>query len=538
MNKNQLIVRASFLKRITAKLASKNKLFSLILLTSLLILPAGNSIGQKTFNFEQVVAKAQKLMEQPYNPKAGLIPKFLLDIKYDAWRDIRFRPTRALWRNENLPFNVQFFHPGLYFPRAVTINVIEPNGMTKKVPFSTEFFEYEKMAAPLKKKIPANLGFAGFRLHYPINTPTYLDEVIVFLGASYFRAVAQYSNYGLSARGISINTVGSTPEEFPYFTEFWLVKPTPGSKEITIYALLDGESVTGAYQFVVRPGKDTQVDVNATIFLRKEVERLGLAPLTSMFFFGENTNFRPINDFRPEVHDSDGLQIALGSGEWLWRPLKNPRAITNNWFFTTNPQGFGLIQRDRDFDHYQDLEAHYEKRPSVWITPKGEWGEGWIVLLQIPSNKEFDDNINTLWVPAKPPVPKQPFHFAYTMSWHYPDNTRPPGGKVVATRTADGKTKQSQKFIIDFAGGKLEAIPAEKPLTAIISADPRAQIVEYQLQKNIITNGWRLVFEVKVENEELLQKVLQGTAPAIELRAFLKDGEEVLTETWSYAIQP
>ncbi|MCX8012562.1 MAG: glucan biosynthesis protein, partial [Desulfobacterota bacterium] len=425
MSKNQWNVNHNFLGKTKGKLVWGNK-FSAILLTFLLILP-GRGIAQKNFTFEQVVAKAQKLLDHPYNPKAGLIPKFLLDIKYDAWRDIRFRPPKALWRNENLPFNVQFFHPGLYFPRAVTINVVESNGISKKIPFSTELFEYEKMAAPLKKKIHSNLGFAGFRLHYPINTPTYLDEVIVFLGASYFRAVAQYSNYGLSARGISINTVSSAPEEFPYFKEFWLVKPSSEAKEITIYALLDGESVTGAYQFDVYPGKDTKVEVKATIFLRKEVDRLGLAPLTSMFFFGENTNTRPINDFRPEIHDSDGLQIEFGSGEWLWRPLKNPQAIINNWFYTINPKGFGLIQRDRDFDHYQDLEAHYEKRPSAWISPKGEWGEGWVVLLQIPSNKEFDDNINALWVPAKPLAPKQPFSFAYTMSWHFPDSTRPPG---------------------------------------------------------------------------------------------------------------
>ena len=510
---------------------------SRLCLFTLVLASSGTAVSQQNFTFDQVVAKAQQQVQEPYNPKDGLIPDFLLNIKYDAWRDIRFRPAKALWRDENLPFNVQFFHPGLYYPREVTINVVGPRGI-KKIPFSTDLFNYEKMSAPLKKKIPSDLGFAGFRLHYPINTSTYFDEVIVFLGASYFRAVAQNSNYGLSARGLSINTVSSTPEEFPYFKEFWLVKPLPGAKQITIYALLDGESVTGAYQFIVHPGKETLVEVKSTIYLRKKVDRIGIAPMTSMFFYGENTNTRPLNDFRPEIHDSDGLQIALGSGEWLWRPLKNPGAITNNWFFTTNPAGFGIIQRDGDFDHYQDLEAHYEKRPSLWIAPKGPWGEGWVVLLQIPSHREFDDNMNALWVPAHPPEPKQPLSFDYTMSWHYPDATRPPAGRVVATRTADGKTKHAQKFVIDFVGGDLEAIPATKPLTAVVSVDPRAKLVEQQLQKNIITNGWRLVFEISLENEALLQKVLQGAEPAIELRAFLKDREKVLTETWSYTLQP
>jgi glucans biosynthesis protein len=495
------------------------------------------AFAQQNFTFKQVVAKAQQLVQEPYNAKAGLVPDFLLNIKYDAWRDIRFRPAKSLWHNENLLFTAQFFHPGMYFPRAITINVVDPSGV-KPVPFSTDLFMYEKSAAPLRKKVPSQLGFAGFRLHYPINTPDYCDEVIVFLGASYFRAVAQNSNYGLSARGISINSVSPVPEEFPHFKEYWLVKPVPGDKQITLYALLDGESVTGAYQFIVQPGKETLVDVKSTIFLRKKVERLGIAPMTSMFFYGENTNTRPANDFRPEIHDSDGLQIALRSGEWLWRPLKNPAATTNNWFSTTNPTGFGLINRDLDFDHYQDLEARYEKRPSIWISPKGSWGEGWVVLLQLPSRLEFDDNMNALWVPAHPAEPKQPMSFDYTMTWHYPGAGRPPAGQVVATRTADGKTKFSQKYVIDFAGGDLESIPGDKHLTAVVSVDPRAKLVEQQLEKNIITKGWRLVFEISLENEALMQKVLQGTEPAIELRAFLKDSEKVLTETWSYALQP
>jgi glucans biosynthesis protein len=506
--------------------------------SSLLVLALSNAaFAQPNFSYDQVVAKAQQLVQKPYDPKAGLVPDFLLNIKYDAWRDIRFKPAKSLWQNEHLMYTAQFFHPGLYFPRAITINVVDASGV-KPVPFSTDLFEYEKAAAPLKKKVPSQLGFAGFRLHYPLNTPTYFDEVIVFLGASYFRAVAQNSNYGLSARGISINSVSPFPEEFPHFKEYWLVRPLPGAKQITIYALLDGESVTGAYQFIVQPGKETLVEVKSTIFLRKKVDRLGIAPMTSMFFYGENTNTRPVNDFRPEIHDSDGLQIALGSGEWLWRPLKNPGVITNNWFFTTNPVGFGLIQRDCDFEHYQDLEARYEKRPSLWVAPKGKWGEGWVVLLQIPSHLEFDDNMNALWVPAHPPEAKQPLSFDYTMSWQYPDKTRPPAGQVVATRTADGKTKNAQKFVVDFAGGELESIPTDKPPTAIVSVDPRAKLVEQQLEKNIITNGWRLVFEISVDKEVFLQKVLQGSDPAIELRAFLKDGEKVLTETWGYALQP
>lgn len=531
--------RGGFLKTTASSLfrvMEKKRSVLLVALTILVGVGASAWAGEP-FTYGQVVARAQELVRAPYDAQAGNVPKFLMEINYDTWRDIRFRPAKALWRDEQLPFNAQFFHPGLYYGRAITVNVVSDKGV-KKVPFSTDFFEYEKLSAPLKKKITSDLGFAGFRLHYPINTATYLDEVVVFLGASYFRAVAQDSNYGLSARGLSVNTAVAPGEEFPYFREFWLVKPQPEAKEITIYALLDSASVTGAYRFIVKPGKATVVEVKSTIFLRKKVEKLGIAPLTSMFFYGENTNQRPDNDFRPEIHDSDGLQICLESGEWLWRPIKNPAVNTSNWFSATNPRGFGLIHRDRDFDHYQDLEAHYEKRPSVWIVPQGDWGEGSVELLQFHSRREIDDNLNTLWVPARPAEPLQPMSFNYTMYWHYPDDTRPPAGRVVATRTADGSSALRQKFVVDFAGGRLETIPADRPLGALISVDPRATLVEQQLQKNIITKGWRLVFQVEVRSEEMLLKILKGTEPALEFRAFLKDGEEVLTETWSYALQP
>lgn len=515
-----------------------------ILLVPLFFTLPGAALAAKNFTFDLVTAKAEKLVQKPYNPTEGVVPKFLLDISYDNWRDIRFKPAKALWKDEDAPFTAQFFHPGLYFGRKVTINVVEATKGVRKIPFSTDLFEYEKTAAPLKKKITSDLGFAGFRLHYPINTATYRDEVIVFLGASYFRAVAQHSNYGLSARGIAINTFAAVPEEFPYFKEFWLVKPAPDAQEMTIYALLEGPSITGAYQFVVKPGTATLVEVKSTLFMRNKVEKLGIAPLTSMFFYGENNNCPPLDDFRPEVHDSDGLQILTGSGEWIWRPLRNPSALLDNWFSVVNPKGFGLLQRDLDFDHYQDLEAHYEKRPGVWITPMGDWGAGSVELIQMPSIREIDDNVNALWVPAQPPEPKQPRSYNYIMSWHFPDDTRPPAGRVVATRTAiggniiDGGNRLVRKFIVDFEGAELATIPAEKEITPVVTVDPRAKLLEQQVHKNGITNGWRLVFQVSVESEDLLSKVLKGSEPAVELRAFLKDGEKVLTETWSYAIQP
>jgi glucans biosynthesis protein len=509
-----------------------------VLCSLLLVLADVPSLSEAkaAFNLQNVIDQASKLAKKPYQDRQGQVPEFLLKIKYDDWRDIRFKTDQALWLNDNLPFTVQFFHPGLYYTRTVNIYTVDSAGV-KPVPFSSELFDYGKNE--FKDRVPSNLGFAGFRIHYPINTPTYRDEVIVFLGASYFRAVAKKQSYGLSARGLAIDTALASGEEFPSFSDFWLVRPAPKDQKITIYALLNSPSVTGAYRFIVQPGKETIVDVTSRLFIRKKPEKLGIAPLTSMFLYGENSLQRPAEDFRPEVHDSDGLLIANRSGEWIWRPLQNPKNLMINDFQSPDPVGFGLVQRDVDFDHYQDLEARYETRPSVWISPVGKWGEGRVELIQIPTDTEINDNIITFWIPERLPEKEKPLWFSYRMHWGYASSNRPPGGRVVATRLAKGRDAKTKKFIIDFAGERLDSLPPDKPLTAVVTVDPRAKLIEQQLHKNSVTGGWRLVFQISFDEPSSIEKVLPpGKRPALELRAFLKLGDSALTETWSYAFQP
>ena len=499
-----------------------------------LLLCDGSSVS--AFSLQNVIEQASKLSKKPYKDHQAQIPEFLMTIKYDEWRDIRFKGDQALWLKEKLPFTVQFFHPGLLYNRTVSIYTVD-SAAVRPVPFSPDLFDYGDN--DFKDRIPSNLGFAGFRLHYPINTDTYRDEVIVFLGASYFRAVAARQSYGLSARGLAIDTGVPSGEEFPYFSHFWLVKPAAGDQKITFYALLDSPSCTGAYRFVVQPGKDTIVDVTSRLFLRKKPEKLGIAPLTSMFFYGENSLPRPLDDFRPEVHDSDGLLISNRSGEWIWRPLQNPRTLLITSFQAPNPAGFGLLQRDVEFDHYQDLEARYETRPTLWISPVGNWGEGRVELIQIPSDSEYNDNIGAFWVPDRLPEKDKPFWFSYRMVWGRPTSIRQPVARVVATRVARTKDSKVKKFVLDFSGEKIESLAADKPITALVTVDPRARLLEQQLYKNSVTGGWRLVFEVMVEETTSIEKILPpAKKPALELKAFLKLGDNVLTETWSYAFQP
>jgi len=492
--------------------------------------------AQASFDFYSVVNKARDLAKEPFREPANKVPEFLLKIGYDAWRDIRFEPEQALWQNDKLHFTVQFFHLGMMYDRPITINIVK-SGVISRVPFSSDLFTYGKN--DFREKVPDELGFAGFRLHYPINTKDYHDEVIVFLGASYLRALAENQQYGMSARGIAIDTALSHGEEFPYFKEFWIVKPSPSAGEITIYALLDSNSLTGAYRYIVKPGKETLINVKSTLFLRKEVDKLGIAPLTSMFFYGENTNQRPTDDFRSEVHDSDGLLVISRPGERLWRPLRNPRTLQIDTFDAPDPVGFGLLQRDQDFDSYQDLEARYDLRPSVLITPTAKWGEGHVELIQIPTDNEMNDNIIAFWVPSRLPNPGQPISYSYSMRWHFPDKMRlQPLGHVAATRTARGKQERFKKFIIDFEGEPLQSFPPDKALTGVVMVDDRTRLVEQQLYKNRVSKGWRLVFEILVKQDDSIDRLLVPKKLPLELKAFLKERDRAVTETWSYAFQP
>jgi glucans biosynthesis protein len=482
----------------------------------------------RAFDLEDVARTAAAIAREPYRERAHAVPKWLLvgSLTYDQWRDIRFRPDHALWRAEGLPFQVQLFHPGLYFDRAVRVNVVDGRG-AHEVPYSPELFDLGKNR--FGPRVPRDLGFAGLRIHAPLKTPAYFDEVAVFLGASYFRALGRDNVYGQSARGLAVDTAEPRGEEFPRFIEFWLVKPAPDAKSLTLYALLDGPSASGAYRFEVTPGVQTRMAVDARLYVRRAGAKLGIAPLTSMFFFGENGP-RGLEDFRPEVHDSDGLQLHLGSGEWLWRPLDNPARLDLASFQTSGLRGFGLVQRDLAFASYQDLETREELRPSTWVEPRGDWGAGHVELVEIPTATELVDNIVAYWVPAAPVRAGDALSFSYGLSWGSADAIRPPAGRAVATRRDRGSVHsdhEGYRYIVDFEGGALGALPAEPPPKAIVDASRGVVPYDVTVYKNAVTGGFRLAFQIKPA----------GVAP-VELRAFLKKGEDVLTETWSSVWHP
>ncbi len=501
---------------------------------------APKPLPSSSFTLDRVTEKAMEMAGKPYEDSQDHPPDFLDKITYDQWRDIRFKPDRALWKDENLPFQVHFFLGGFVYNRRVHVNVVEGDSV-KEISVNPDDFDFGSNT--FDHQAVTSFGFAGFRLHYPLNKPDYHDELVVFLGASYFRALGQGHRYGLSARGLAIDTAEAGGEEFPFFKEFWISKPGPQDNQIEIFALMDSQSLTGAYHFVIYPGKDTAMDVDAKLFFRKQVKKLGVAPLTSMFLYGENEPGKMREkDFRPEVHDSDGLYIRLANEDRTWRPLINPEKLFVNSFSSDNLQEFGLLQRDVKFENYQDLEARYELRPSVFVEPKripGDgsfWDQGRIELVQIPTDREINDNIVAYWVSSRPFEPGQSAVFSYRMRWAHPEKESPVAW-VDSVRVWRPEEHRCH-FVVDFAGGEIASLGPGAPLEPDVKLmGEGAQIVEKVLFKNEATGGWRLVLTVEREKREGFQKVLPEGEMVLELRAtILKEGRPV-SEAFSYAVR-
>lgn len=481
------------------------------------------------FTFTAVQRVAQQRAARPYVKPAEILPDSLNRLSYDQYRDIRFKPELALWRGQGL-FEVQFFHRGSSFKPKVAISEVTDEGV-RPVHYDSGQFDFGPLTQPVK--LPPETGFAGFRVHFPLHTPQYRDEIIVFLGASYFRVLGRNQVYGISARGLAIDTALPKGEEFPSFTDFWLVKPEPESRTLTIYAVLDSPSVAGAYRFDVHPGGATQVEVTSELYPRRAIEKLGVAPMTSMFLFGENRGERQFDDFRPEVHDSDGLLSQTGVGEWIWRGLGNPRSLRVSRFMDENPRGFGLSQRDRDVAHYEDNESRFQQRPSYWIEPKGDWGKGGVELVEIPSDEEIHDNIVSYWVPSGTIRARKPLRFSYVLSAYSYNPRLPPGGKVIATRMGSANVGSAsnrapegmRRVLVDFAGGDLDGLNERQPVRAEVSASSgEVSAVTVERQPNGL---WRAAFRLKPS----------GHRP-VDMRCYLTLYGEVLTETWTYLWNP
>ncbi len=480
------------------------------------------------FDFEVLQYRAKTLAAKPYAERPSRVPESLRNLTYDQYRDVRFNPASAWWRRERLAFQLQFFHPGFIYNRTVQLSEVT-NGKVEPIRYEKDLFNFG--ANRSLGSIPGDMGFTGFRIHNQLNSPEYFDELAVFQGASYFRALGKGMRYGLSARGLALNTGEPGGEEFPSFEEFWIERPVDKANRITVYALMDSPSVAGAFRFIITPGPSTVMEVKSAIYRRKNVALFGVAPLTSMFWFGETAS-NHYEDLRPEVHDSDGLLLQRGNGEWLWRPLGNPKGIRVAAFADNNPKGFGLIQRDRKFESYEDLEAHYHERPSTWVEPIGSWGEGDVRLVELPTPDETQDNIVAFWVPKTLPALGEPLSLEYKLHWFMEGKggRTPPAGYVVSTRIGRSATHEPElvRFWVDFTGNYLSNQKATPEISASVSVGAGATLVHQSVEKNPANGSWRVAFALKPD----------GSGRPVELRCYLKRPPHILTETWSYLWNP
>jgi glucans biosynthesis protein len=492
-------------------------------------------------DLKYVAQRALERAQKPFHSPRADLPRVLRqeNLDYDKYREIEFRHDRALWAAEDLPFRVEFFHPGYLYQEPVHVNEFTPT-YVQPIRFVQDFFNYR--ALHIQNEIPANTGYAGFKVLHPLNNPNTWDELGSFLGASYFRLLGRDQRYGSSARGLAINCGGNGPEEFPIFTDWWLGKPQPDDRTLKLFAILDGPSCTGAYEFDIRPGATTVADVKAVLYFRERkdvlaydtnqspVKTIGLAPITSMFWFGKNSEHK-FDDYRPEVHDTDGLLAHMGSGEILWRPLDNPPAMRHQVFHAPDIRGFGLLQRERNFIAYQDTFNFYQQVPSVWIETVGDWGDGDLHLVELSTIYEGLDNIVAFWDPKDKPAPLKACRFGYRLSWQSgAADLKLSENRVVSMRVGlDAHFENTRQFVMDFVGPKLEAVPDSEPPAAIANCSANAAIVDNLVLRNPFLNGWRVVLKMQPK---------PGNTDPVDLRCTLQKGTNILSETWTYQWSP
>lgn len=509
------------------------------LVVSILLLgaPAMAQEPSMGFGLESLTARAKALAEAPYVAPVTSLPDAFAKLQFADYQKIQPRRDRFAWVDQDTPFKLAFYHQGMQFNTPVKINEIV-DGAVREIPYDPSCFDFGDLH--FEPEQTSKLGWAGFRVLFPVNEPGKYDEVMSVLGASYFRVIGKGQVYGLSGRGLAIDTGLPIAEEFPAFREFWIRRPAPHEQNVTIFALLDSPRAAGAFEFVLTVGEKTLLDVKARVFLRDGTApaALGIAPLTSMFLHGPNQPATTQN-FRPAIHDSNGLMVHTGTDEWIWRPLNNPATVAVSSFAVTSPKGFGLLQRGREFSRYEDLKDRYDLRPSAWIEPVNDWGKGYVRLIEIPTADETNDNIVTLWVPEALPARGTPLHFDYRIHWTMDEPALQKSGPAYVGQTmrTTGEIYHSNlirahdgtiAFLVDFTGPTLGALPQSSPVTAHVSANDNVEIVGSEVRPHPVLKGWRLIYRVKIKD----------VGKVSELRAALGLEGQTLSETWSYQIAP
>lgn len=481
-------------------------------------------LAPRPFSFERLIDQTRALAKAAYVAPAAL-PEALTNLGHEAYAKLRFKPEAEIWANSPA-YRLRLFMPGGPYKSAVRINLVS-DGMARPIRLDPAMFDLSSLEQPID--LPPELGFAGFRVVYPFERPDNFTELLTFLGYSYFRALGRGTNFGTSARGLALNTGLGRQEEFPVFREFWLQEPSQPSDPLTIFALLDSTNVAGAFRFDIVVRENTRIAVDANLFFRGDVEQVGVAPLTGMFFFGPNDR-ADVDDYREAAYSSSGLLHWAGSGEVLWRPFVNPSDLRMSVFADENPRGFGMAQRPRDPKAYDDIESAFQLKPNVWVEPRGTWGKGSVRLIEIPTPDENNQNIVAFWTPADPVKAGQEVRMSYALVWSLPPAIAPGLATVATTRIGDARRLDGslrdgvRTIVIDYD------VPAADQMPPLDKIQPdvwigNGEIESTQLEANPINGGWRLIMAVR-----------PGSSDAVEMRVVLEENERALSETWLYRL--
>ena len=496
------------------------------------------------FSWNGLIEEAKQLAHQPYRPSLQPDLDVLEKIDWAAHGQIRFKPEDALFADGPGQYPVEFFHPGRFFQYSVQMYRLDRPLAAEQQHASVREILYDRNQFEMPSDSPAKrMGsqtrYAGFRIQEsrtagPSRPDWRYNDWAAFLGASYFRAIGDEYQYGLSARGIAVNVVEQgKPEEFPAFTRFYFEPGKENSNTVIVYALLDGPSLAGAYRFAMTRETGVVMDIEANLFLRKDIARFGIAPATSMYWFSDKDKAFQ-TDWRPEVHDSDGLALWTGANEHIWRPLNDPKGINISYFSDNNPRGFGLVQRERRFGEYLDA-VHYERRPSLWVEPLDNWGEGTVQLVELHTEEELYDNIVAMWVPREKAVAGSSHRLRYRLHWAAEVPFKTPLARCVATRIGRGgepanRPRGVHKFVVEFRGEELDNLPqGAVPEAVLTTSRGKISNVATEPVPDGVPGHWRTLFD--------LGDLTEAENP-VEIRLFLRHFGETLSETWLYQFNP
>ena len=463
-----------------------------------------------------VVELARAFATRPFAAPANDLRDPFAGLTYEQYVGIRTKPGAAIWVGENKGFSLEPLHRGPIFTTPVDLFVIE-NQIPRRIAYDQGRFDYGSVK--VTEKLP-DMGFSGFRILRAMDGAGEA-EVAVFQGASFHRAAAPGQNLGVTARGLAIRTADTRGEEFPIFRSFWIERPALGDNALVIHALLDSQSVTGAYRFTLRPGEATIIDTELTLFPRVDIDHFGLAGLAAASLFTPLDRRRP-DDVRTMVAETNGLQMLTGKEEWLWRPASNRVNLQVSAFVDANPKGFGFLQRNRDIGAYQDDDQRWEKRPSLWIEPLGEWGEGAVQLVEIPSESEINGNIVAYWRPKQPLVAGKEATFAYRQFWCWDPPTRSPLAIAIDARGGRSPWSKMRRFVVVFSGDIVADPHRIANLKAVLTTSP-GSATNIRTFCNPQAKTCRVVFDVDPGGETFC-----------ELRLVLHSGDDPISETWLY----